>query len=52
MAGLYPGNNESGGKRRSGRTNPGDVWLADALTEAAWAAVGTEHTYLQAKSGP
>jgi transposase len=48
-AGLCPGHNESGGKRRSGRTNPGDVWLADALTEAAWAAIRTKDTYLQAK---
>lgn len=47
--GLCPGHNESGGKRKSGRTNPGDVWLADALTEAAWGAVRTKDTYLQAK---
>jgi transposase len=30
-AGLCPGQNESGGKRRSGRTRHGDQWLADAL---------------------
>jgi transposase len=48
-AGVCPGHNESGGKRRSGQTNPGDVWLADALTEAAWAAIRTTDTYLQAK---
>lgn len=48
-AGLCPGHNESGGKRRSGRTTHGDVWLADALTEAAWAAIRTKNTYLQAK---
>ena len=48
-AGLCPGHNESGGKRRSGKTNPGDVWLADALTEAAWAAMRTKDSYLQAK---
>jgi transposase len=48
-AGLCPGHNESGGKRRSGRTTHGDVWLADALTEAAWAAIRTKDTYLQAK---
>jgi transposase len=48
-AGLCPGHNESGGKRRSGKTNPGDVWLADALTEAAWAAIRTKDSYLQAK---
>jgi transposase len=48
-AGMCPGHNESGGKRRSGRTNPGDVWLADALTEAAWSAIRTKDSYLQAK---
>jgi hypothetical protein len=49
VGGLCPGHNESGGKRRSGRTTHGDVWLADALTEAAWAAIRTKDTYLQAK---
>lgn len=48
-AGMSPGHNESGGKRRSGRTTAGDVWLADALTEAAWSAVRTKDTYLAAK---
>jgi transposase len=47
--GMSPGHNESGGKRRSGRTTHGNVWLADALTEAAWAAVRTKDTYLAAK---
>lgn len=47
--GLSPGHNESGGKRLSGRTTHGNEWLADALTEAAWAAVRTKDTYLQAK---
>lgn len=48
-AGVCPGHDESGGKRRSGRTTPGDLWLADALTEAAWAAIRTKDSYLQAK---
>lgn len=48
-AGLCPGHNESAGKRRSGRTRHGDVWLADALTEAAWAAARTKDTYLSAR---
>lgn len=48
-AGLCPGHNESGGKRRSGRTRHGDVWLADALVEAAWAAARSKDTYLAAK---
>ena len=48
-AGMAPGHNESGGKRRSGRTTTGDVWLADALTEASWSAVRAKDTYLAAK---
>jgi transposase len=48
-AGMSPGHNESGGKRRSGRTTAGDVWLADALIEASWSAVRTKDTYLSAK---
>jgi transposase len=48
-AGLCPGHSESAGKRRSGRTRHGDVWLADALTEAAWAAARTSDTYLAAR---
>ncbi|MGH9892399.1 MAG: IS110 family transposase, partial [bacterium] len=40
-AGLCPGNNESAGKHRSGRTRPGDTWLLDALTQAAWASART-----------
>ena len=37
-AGLCPGNNESAGRHRSGRTRRGDPWLRAALTEAALAA--------------
>lgn len=48
-AGLCPGHNESAGKRHSGRTRPGDVWLTDALTQAAWAASRTKDTYLRAQ---
>lgn len=48
-AGLSPGHNESGGKRRSGRTTTGDIWLADALIEAAWSAARSKDTYLAAK---
>ena len=49
-AGLCPGHNESAGKRRSGRTRPGDRWLQSALTEAAWAAARTRQgTYLRAR---
>jgi transposase len=47
-AGLCPGNNESAGKRRSGRMRPGSVWLRTALIQAAWAASRTKDTYLAA----
>ncbi len=45
-AGICPGNNESAGKRRSGKTGKGDVWLRAALLEAAQAASCTKDTYL------
>jgi transposase len=46
--GLCPGNNQSGGKRGSGRTNNGDPWLKEALVEAARAAARGKGTYLSA----
>jgi transposase len=48
-AGLCPGNNLSGGKRRSGRTNHGNAWLRDVLTECAWSAARARDTYLSAQ---
>ena len=48
-AGLCPGQNESAGKRKSGRTRKGCVWLREALTEAARAASRTRRTYLAAQ---
>ena len=45
-AGLCPGNNESAGKRKSGKTRKGNQWLRRALVEAAWAASHTKDTYL------
>jgi transposase len=47
-AGMCPGNNESAGKRKSGRTTKGSRWLRQALTQAAWAASHTKGTYLAA----
>lgn len=47
-AGICPGNNSSGGRRRSGRTRRGPVWLRTALTEAAHAASRTKGTYVAA----
>ena len=37
-AGICPGNNSSGGKRRPARTRHGSMWLRIALTEAAQVA--------------
>ena len=37
-AGLCPGNNESAGRHRSGRTRKGNAHLCAVLTECAWAA--------------
>jgi transposase len=48
-AGLCPGNNESAGKRRSGKTRKGSVWLRRTLCQAAWAASRTKNTYLSAQ---
>jgi transposase len=44
-AGICPGNNESAGKRKSGRTPMGNCWLRRALAEAAWAASHTKGSY-------
>ncbi len=48
-AGRCPGNDQSAGKRRSGRTRKGSKWLGIALEEAALAATRTKGTYLQAQ---
>jgi transposase len=45
---ICPGNNESAGKRKSGRIRKGNVWLKSALIEAAWAASHQRGTYLGA----
>jgi transposase len=48
-AGRCPGNNITGGKRRSGKPTKGNHWLADVLTECAWAAARSRDTYLAAQ---
>ena len=48
-AGMCPGNNESAGKRGSGRTRHGDKWLRIALVEAGQAAGRSKNTYLSAQ---
>lgn len=47
-AGLCPGNNESAGKRRSGKTTKGSRWLRQAMVQAAWAASHNKNSYFQA----
>ena len=47
-AGMCPGNDESAGKRRSGRTRRANPWLRAALVEAAHAAARTKNSYLGA----
>jgi transposase len=48
-AGLCPRNDESAGKRRSTRVRKGAPWLKTTLVSAAWAAVRTKDSYLQAQ---
>jgi transposase len=48
-AGLCPGNNESAGKRLSGRIRKGSPWLRAALVQAAWAAVRCKRSYFNAQ---
>jgi transposase len=43
---ISPGNNESGGKRHSGRTGKGNKWLRSILVECAHAAARSKDTYL------
>jgi transposase len=46
-AGLCPGNNQSGGKRYSGRTRKGNRWLRRALTQVGWAVSHCKDNYLR-----
>jgi transposase len=48
-AAICPGNEESAGKRKTGRTRKGNRWLRTALVEAANAAGRTRDTYLHAQ---
>ena len=44
-AGQCPGNDQSAGKRRSGKTRDGSKWLDFALEEAAMAAIRVKANY-------
>jgi transposase len=48
-AGMCPGNHESAGKRKSGKTRKGSPWLGQALIEAAHGAAHSKKTYLGAQ---
>ena len=48
-AGVAPGQHESAGRQKSGRTRPGNRHLQGALGVAAMAAIRSNRTYLSAK---
>lgn len=48
-AGMCPGNDQSAGKRHSGKTRKGSPWLRRALIEAAHGAARTKNSYYQAQ---
>jgi transposase len=48
-AGMCPGNNESAGKRKGGKTRKGSKWLRRALVQAAHAASLKNGSYLQSQ---
>jgi len=47
--GLCPGNNQSAGKRKSGKTNKGNRYLKTALIQAAKAAVKNKDSFFYAQ---
>ena len=46
-AGICPGNNESAGKQKSGRTRKGNRWLRATLNQTAWAASAKKNSAFQ-----
>ena len=48
-AAICPGQHESAGKQRSGRTRHGNRWLRRVLLQAAWAATRVRDGYLGAQ---
>jgi transposase len=48
-AGMCPGNNESAGKKKSGRITHGNNYLKIVLVQCGWAATRTKGTYLRSK---
>jgi transposase len=49
VGGVCPGNNESAGKRKSGKATKGKRWLRTALVQADWAATRKKDSYFQAQ---
>jgi transposase len=47
--GLCPGNHESAGKHKSGKTRKGNIWLRGALVEAALGATRTKNSAVAAR---
>jgi transposase len=47
-AGVCPGNNESAGKRLSGKTRKGSRWLRQKLCQSAWCASRCKKSYFSA----
>jgi transposase len=43
-SGICPGNNESGGKRKSGKTRKANRWLRATLAQTSWAAVAKKNS--------
>ena len=48
-SGLCPGNNESAGKRKSGKNHTWKNHVKSIMTEVAWAAARTKNTYYHEK---
>jgi transposase len=46
---VAPGNNQSAGKQRSGKTGKGNRWLRGYLTQCAWAATHDKSSYYSAQ---
>ena len=48
-SGICPGNNESAGKHRSGKTRHGSKWLRSLLVEIAWSASRKKGSYFRSQ---
>jgi transposase len=45
---VCPGNNQSGGRNRSGYSGKGNRWLKSILVDCAWSATRTQNSYFKA----